>query len=69
LELFFSVEAIGGTLKQGLDPELPSDGQLISEVSFKTLNELNKIPLSEKHAILHELVDFDDLFIPQHRFV
>ena len=69
VELFFSVDVLSGTLKKGHDPELSPDGQLIAEVNFKNFNELDKIPLSEKHAILHELVDFDDLFIPQHRFV
>lgn len=68
LELFFEVEITGGNLKQGTDPEFSASNQLIQEVAFKTLSEVNAIPFAEKHRILHELVNFDDLFIPEHRF-
>jgi 8-oxo-dGTP diphosphatase len=69
LELFFEVELIGGELKQGTDPELGEKEQLIAEVVFKTLPELNNIPLNQKHSFLHELVNFDDIFIPENRFI
>ncbi|KAA9346018.1 NUDIX domain-containing protein [Adhaeribacter soli] len=69
LELFFQVEITGGTLKKGTDPEHSEADQIITEVSFKTFSELSKIPLGAKHSIFHELVDFDDLFIPQNRFL
>ena len=69
LELFFEVEQTGGTLTIGTDPDLPTDAQLITDVKFLTLPELKAIPLPEKHSILHELVNFDDLFIPHHRFL
>jgi len=60
---------MGGELKVGNDPDLPADAQLISEVQFKTFEELKNIPLPEKHSIFHELVNLDDLFIPHHRFL
>jgi len=69
LELFFEVEITGGTLKQGTDPELGENDQMISEVSYKNLAELSKVPLPEKHSIFHQLVDFDDLFIPENRLI
>lgn len=69
LELFFQVEITDGTRIKGIDPEHPQHGQLITEVRYMTFSELNKIPLAGKHSIFHELVDFDDLFIPQHRFI
>jgi ADP-ribose pyrophosphatase YjhB (NUDIX family) len=69
VELFFEVEITGGNLIQGTDPELETNNQLISEVGFKTLPELNAIPLNQKHTILYELVNFDDIFIPENRFL
>lgn len=69
LELFFEVEPCGGELKTGTDPELEPDNQLIAEVSYKSFREMNQIPLNAKHIILHELVNLDDLFLPEHRFL
>jgi 8-oxo-dGTP diphosphatase len=69
LELFFEVQPTGGALLQGTDPELAPDNQLIAEVTYKTFPQLNTIPLNEKHNILHQLVNFDDLFVPEHRFL
>ncbi|MFC5270374.1 NUDIX domain-containing protein [Adhaeribacter terreus] len=69
IELFFEVEVTGGELKQGTDPELAAHEQMISEVSYKNLNELSKIPLAEKHTVFHQLVDLDDLFIPDNKFI
>ncbi|HSI89755.1 MAG TPA: NUDIX hydrolase [Adhaeribacter sp.] len=69
LELFFETRITSGSLKQGSDPEFPSNAQLIQEVAFKTLSEINAIPYQEKHQILYELVNLDDLFIPENRFV
>jgi ADP-ribose pyrophosphatase YjhB (NUDIX family) len=69
LELFFEVQPVGGNLIIGSDPDLPADNQLIIDVKYVTLLELQKIPLNQKHAIFHELVNFDDIFIPHHRFL
>jgi len=69
LELFFEVNPVGGELIIGTDPDLPADDQLITDVRFLTLPELKAIPFQEKHSILNELVNFDDLFIPEHRFL
>lgn len=69
LELFFEVEAVGGELKTGTDPELAADEQIITEVIFKTLPELRREKEEELHRIFKDLIDFDDLYMPQHRFV
>ena len=69
IELFFEVSVIDGELKTGFDPEFTPETQQIQEVDYKTLSEVNAIPYAEKHSILHELVNFDDLFIPEHHFL
>lgn len=62
LELFFAVETIGGSLVTGSDPELPLENQLIAEVAFKTLPEIQQIPLNQLHQVLHHLPDFESLY-------
>ena len=69
IELFFEVQVIGGTLKTGSDPELASEKQIIQEVAFKTLPELQKDSAAQLHHIFKNLIDLDDLYIPQHRFL
>ena len=69
LELFFEVEPTGGVLKTGSDPELGADSQLIQEVTFKTLAQLRQEKDAEIHQIFTDLIDLDDLFMPQHRFL
>ena len=69
LELFFEVHVVGGELKTGSDPELSAADQLIQEVAYKTLVELQKDVTGELHPIFADLIDLDDLFMPQHRFL
>ncbi len=69
LELFFEVQPIAGTLMVGTDPDLPADAQLITAVEYLTFAQVKAIPINQKHSIFHELVNFDDLFIPHHRFL
>lgn len=69
LELFFEVHVLGGELKKGIDPELDAHNQVIDEVAYKTLAELKKEALNELHPIFNDLIDLDDLFVPQHRFL
>lgn len=61
VELFFQVALEGGTLKKGHDPELSKEKQIIKEVKFLSLNELNKIPPSTLHSVLQELKSFEEL--------
>jgi 8-oxo-dGTP diphosphatase len=69
VELFFEVQVLEGELRKGKDPELPAADQLIQEVAWKSLDEIRREDPQELHAILKELIDLDDLFIPQHRFI
>ena len=69
IEFFFEVQIVGGTLKTGSDPELGPDKQLIQEVAFKTLLQLQQDRASELHQIFKNLIDLDDLYVPQHRFL
>jgi len=69
IELFFEVEIMGGTLKTGSDPELRNTEQSIQEVDFKSLQDLQKDTTSQLHSIFKNLIDLDDLYMPQHRFL
>ncbi len=51
VELFFEVFITDGRLRTGIDPELSSDQQIISEVSFLTPEEIDAIPYAQKHGI------------------
>ncbi len=51
VELFFAVERVGGTLKVGIDPELNPQTQIISNVSFLSTDEIDQLPLEQKHGI------------------
>jgi 8-oxo-dGTP diphosphatase len=68
LELFFEVHVLEGQLRKGSDPELDEENQLIGEVAFKSLAELRRDHAGELHPILEDLIDLDDLYMPQHRF-
>lgn len=69
IELFFEVSLTRGELTLGSDPEHATDRQLLEEVRFMTVREISECPSKELHPILHELVNFDDLFIPKHSFL
>ena len=69
LELFFEVHPVEGELVKGSDPELAAEKQLIQAVAWKTLAELRQEDPTELHYIFKDLIDLDDLFMPQHRFM
>ncbi|MEM9325800.1 MAG: NUDIX hydrolase [Bacteroidota bacterium] len=56
IELFFEVEAIGGVLQLGYDPELPEHAQMIAEVAYLSDTEISAIPSAGKHNIFRECV-------------
>ncbi|PSR52905.1 NUDIX hydrolase [Adhaeribacter arboris] len=65
LEVFFKVTITGGSLSTGRDPELGLENQLIVETTFKTLPEVQQIPLNQLHQTLHHLQQLEDLlYIP-----
>lgn len=55
LEVFYHVSAIGGKLITGTDPESVPREQLIREVRFLTLSELDRLPPEAKHGVFRNL--------------
>jgi 8-oxo-dGTP diphosphatase len=51
VELFFEVERTGGTLRTGIDPELPADRQILADVRFMSFDELKAVRAAEKHGL------------------
>jgi len=61
VELFFWVEKINGKLKKGKDPEMPENDQIITEITFLSLEELNQEKKLAVHSCFRELKSFNDL--------
>ncbi|MEM9858904.1 MAG: NUDIX hydrolase [Bacteroidota bacterium] len=61
VELFFKVEKVGGTLVKGTDPEMDSDNQMISDLKFVTISELQVIHPEKRHNMLRDLTEMEDL--------
>ncbi len=57
VELFFDVTLEGGELRRGKDPEL----NIITDVTFMTMDELSQIPDSRKHGIFRLIPSPADL--------
>ncbi|WP_040006381.1 NUDIX domain-containing protein [Fibrisoma limi] len=62
MELFFTVRATGGLLRQGIDPEMSLDGQIIEDVRLMTFEEIKSYPPEEVHALFAHCRSFDDIF-------
>jgi 8-oxo-dGTP diphosphatase len=62
MELFFDVQATGGTLQMGMDPEMTPDGQIISEIRLMTFAEIKAYPASEVHTLFSRCQSLDDVF-------
>jgi 8-oxo-dGTP diphosphatase len=63
VELFFEVGSNGAEPILGKDPELDSSSQLISEVRFMDLEELNRLPQKAKHPLFWHLKSLNDVRI------
>ena len=61
IELFFSVKHLDGEPLIGHDPELDSGNQIIQEVKYVTISELDIIKPEQKHNILIDLRDINEL--------
>lgn len=61
LEYFFEVEILGGQLIKGIDPELAQDQQIIAEVEFLSLDNLNKLPKNYVHNLFWEVEKLEDI--------
>lgn len=62
MELFFTVRATGGSLRQGIDPEMSLDGQIIEDVRLMSFEEIKQYPPEEVHALFRYCQSLDDVF-------
>ncbi len=62
LELFFEIRVIGGFVRQGMDPEMSLDDQIIEEVRFMTFDEIKSYPPDEVHTLFQRCRSIDDVF-------
>ncbi|MDX5482410.1 MAG: NUDIX hydrolase [Hymenobacteraceae bacterium] len=69
IEFFFEVKVTGGTLQKGQDPEAKQEGQLIEQVQWLSVKEIQAIPPADKHRILRLLLSLDDLLGMDHYFI
>lgn len=68
VELFFqctttSIEA----LKLGIDPELSDNQQIISDIKWFTVSELQELSVDTLHPVLHGISSYPELLIPKGR--
>ena len=61
IELFFTIDELEGELIRGHDPEMHGDQQLIEEVAYLSLEEIQALPDTQKHYVLVDLKKLDDL--------
>ncbi|AWW31640.1 NUDIX hydrolase [Echinicola strongylocentroti] len=63
VELFFEVTHLSGQLTKGTDPELPESSQLIEDVRFMDINEIQQLPKDEKHHLFWKIKSLNDVRI------
>jgi len=51
IELFFNVMVIGGKLITGSDPEMDEKQQIIKQVQYLSIAEIDRMPDSHKHGL------------------
>jgi 8-oxo-dGTP diphosphatase len=61
LELFFWIHESAGTLMRGLDPEMHQERQMIEEVCYMSIEDIQAIPEDSKHQLLLGLTSLDQL--------
>jgi len=61
IELFFEIDEFEGNVKKGIDPELSSDNQILSEIKFISEAEINKMPMEILHNIFKYLKNKEGL--------
>lgn len=62
MELFFTVQVTGGSLRQGIDPEMSLAGQIIEDVRLMSFEEIKRYPPDEVHALFRYCDSLDDAF-------
>ena len=61
VELFFTVEMSGGTLRTGNDPEMNADEQLIQSVKFLTWDSIGALAPEARHGIFNAVAEPSDI--------
>lgn len=61
IELFFVVKHRSGRLKLGIDPELDSSNQILTEAKFLSKQEIEQIPKDAIHSIFSSTNDWRDV--------
>ncbi len=61
IEMFFSVERVGGKLICGEDPEKGNESQIIMEVKYMNFIEINKIDKKKKHFLFKHCSSVQEL--------
>lgn len=61
IELFFEVKILSGKLKTGTDPEMEADAQIITQVEFKSFEEIQQLPKAHLHYAIQNISSFDSL--------
>ena len=61
IELFFLVKKTAGTLQTGIDPELHTDKQIITAVTWTAIDTLQHLAKNELHGLLHNIKNPEEL--------
>ncbi len=61
IELFFLVHPVSGELNLGVDPEMPTDDQILTEVGYYDLGTLRAGQFQSLHYVLQNSVSIDAL--------
>jgi len=63
MEHFFEIKKIGGNLGLGTDPELLPEKQILAEIRWMTINELQSLPREALHQIFWGIKSVKDLVL------
>ncbi|SEG09638.1 NUDIX domain-containing protein [Algoriphagus boritolerans] len=61
MEHFFEVKRINGNVKLGKDPELTGTNQILLEIAWKSLEEINSIPSISLHQVFWGIKSLSEL--------
>ena len=61
IELFFMVKKTGGVLQTGTDPELDPGKQIITDIQWISIEQLQQIPLDSLHSLLHSIQSIEEI--------
>lgn len=57
IELFFKVNWVGGALKKGVDPEMKSSDQIITDTRFLSWSEISEMEKSHLHGVFKYAIE------------